>query len=95
LSQNEKSANTRPPAPTAQLKQTAICGAQSVRAKEYLQSVVRKGQLDFIPQERMRPVAFPFSSIKLIAERASFTLQVPHEIRGQRSDAHTHWGLNE
>lgn len=35
--------------------------AQSVRTHEYLQAVARKGQLDFIPQERKRPVVCPVS----------------------------------
>ena len=33
----------------------------SVRTHEYLQAVARKGQLDYIPQERKRPVASPDS----------------------------------
>jgi hypothetical protein len=31
-----------------------------VRTFDYLEAVARKGQLDFIPQERQRPAAIPF-----------------------------------
>jgi hypothetical protein len=69
--------------------------SQSVRTLEYLQSVARKAQLDFIPQERKRPVAARASSKKLIEERTSATAQAFQELRGQRCDAYYHWGLNE
>jgi hypothetical protein len=56
---------------------------QSVRTHEYLQAVARKGQLDYIPQERKRPVALPLSPIELIVEHASTTAQVIQEVHGQ------------
>jgi len=37
---------------------------QSVRTREYLEAVARKAQLDFIPQERKRPVASALSSMR-------------------------------
>jgi len=55
----------------------------------------RKAQLDFIPQERKRPVSSRASSMKLIAEHAGTAAPVLHELHGQRYDAYSHWGLNE
>jgi hypothetical protein len=55
----------------------------------------RKAQLDFIPQERKRPVSSRASSTKLIAEHAGTAAPVLHELHGQRYDAYSHWGLNE
>jgi len=69
--------------------------SQSVRTREYLQAVARKGELEFISQKRKRPVAAPVSSTWLIAERASSAPQVFYEIHGQRYDVYSHWGLNE
>lgn len=40
--------------------------SQFARTSAYLQAVARKAQLDFIPQERKRPVASGAPSIKLI-----------------------------
>jgi hypothetical protein len=51
--------------------------------------------LDFIPQERKRPVSSRASSTKLIAEHAGTAAPVFHELHGQRYDAYSHWGLNE
>ena len=55
----------------------------------------RKTQLDFIPQERKRPVSSRASSMKLIAEHGDTAAPVLHELHGQRYDAYYHWGLNE
>jgi hypothetical protein len=45
-------------------------GSQAVRTQEYLKAVARRGQLDFVPQERKLP-AEPSASFTLpIAERA-------------------------
>jgi hypothetical protein len=68
--------------------------SQSVRTLKYLQAVARKGQLDFIPQERKRPVASPTSSIELFAEPGA-TTQALQKRYGPRYDAYCHWGLNE
>ena len=67
----------------------------NVRAFESLRAVARKGQLDFISQERKRPVSSRASSMKLIAEHAGTVAPVLHELHGQRYDAYSHWGLNE
>ena len=40
-------------------------------------------------------IAFPISSVRLIAERASSTAQVLHELYGQHYGAYYHWGLGE
>ncbi|MGD1088428.1 MAG: hypothetical protein ABR955_06845 [Verrucomicrobiota bacterium] len=69
--------------------------SQSVRTLDYLQAVARKGQLDFIPQERRRPVAPPASSFALITEPAGATAQALQKRCGPRYDAYYHWGLNE
>jgi hypothetical protein len=72
--------------------------SQSARTFEYLQAVARKGQLDFIPQERKRPVASPAASVGLITEATGATAQALQEHCGPRYDAYTHWdhwGLNE
>jgi hypothetical protein len=58
------------------------------------QAVTRKTQLDFIPQERKRPVASPVST-KTIAKRANSTMQALQKPCGQRYDGYRHWGLNE
>jgi hypothetical protein len=55
----------------------------------------RKAQLDFIPQERNRPVSSRASSMKLIAEHAGTAAPGIHELHGQRYDTYSHWGLNE
>jgi hypothetical protein len=64
--------------------------SQSVRTREYLQAVARKGQLDFIPQERKRPVASPADSIALIAEPGGTTAQALQKRYGPRYDAYYH-----
>jgi hypothetical protein len=64
--------------------------SQSVRTLEYLQTVARKGQLDFIPQERKRPVAAPAFTFDLIAEPAGTTAQALQKRYGPRYDAYYH-----
>ena len=61
--------------------------SHSVRTQEYLQAVARKGQLDYIPQERKRPVAFPVSPMDLVVEQAGTAAPVLQEIQGQRCDS--------
>jgi hypothetical protein len=46
----------------------------SVRTLEHWRTVARKVQLDFISQERKRPVSSRASSIRLIAERGGTTV---------------------
>ena len=46
-------------------------------------------------QEREQPIAFSVFPNKLIPERAGTTTQVLDEIRLQRDEPHSHWGLNE
>ena len=48
-------------------------GSQFVRTLAYLQAVARKAHLDFVPQERKRPLACPASTVDLIAESADAT----------------------
>jgi hypothetical protein len=50
--------------------------------------------LDFIPQERQRPVTSPASSIALITEPASATAQARQKLYGPRYDSYYHRGLN-
>jgi len=69
--------------------------SHSARTFEYLQAVARKGQLDFIPQERKRPVISPASSIELITELASATAQARQKLYGPRYDVYYHRGFNE
>jgi hypothetical protein len=66
--------------------------SQSVRTIQYLQSVAHKGQLDFIPQERKRPVTSPASRI---GSAAGTTAQALQKLYGPRYDAYYHRGLNE
>ena len=67
----------------------------NVRTIEYLQAVARKAEVDFIPNERKRPVASRVSAIKLIAEQASPTSKEFQELHGRPYAAYYHSGLNE
>ena len=67
----------------------------NVRAFESLRAVARKGQLDFISQERKRPVSSRASSMKLIAEHAGATAPLRDGLHSQRYAACPHCGLNE
>jgi len=67
----------------------------NVRTIDCLRAVARKGQLDFISQERKRPVSSRASSMKLIAEHAGATAPVRDGLPGQRYAAYPHGGLNE
>jgi hypothetical protein len=69
--------------------------SQFVRTFEYLQAVARKAQLDFVPQARKRPAAWPASSVDLAAEPSSATATQLQALYGRQSDAYYHWGLNE
>ena len=62
----------------------------SIRTFEYLRAVARKGQLDFISQERKRPVSSRASSMKLIAEHAGATAAVHDGLDSQRYAACPH-----
>jgi hypothetical protein len=53
------------------------------------------GQTGSNSQEREQPIAFSVFPNKLIPERAGTTSQVLDEIRLQRDEPHSHWGLNE
>lgn len=53
------------------------------------------GQIGCNSQECEQPIVSPVLTIKLIPERASTTTQVLEEIRLQRDEPHSHWGLNE
>jgi hypothetical protein len=66
-----------------------------VRTVEYLQAVASRAQLDFIPQERKRPVPFDATESELIAEPGSATAQALKELYGQQHDAYYRWRLNE
>ncbi len=67
----------------------------SARTFEYLQGVARKGQMDFIPQERKCPVTASASSIGWITEPASATAQARQKLYGPRYDAYYHRELNQ
>jgi len=67
----------------------------NVRTIDCLRAVARKGQLDFISQERKRPVSSRASSMKLIAEHAGATAPVRDGLPSQRYAAYPHGGLNE
>jgi hypothetical protein len=53
------------------------------------------GQVGGNSRECEQPIAFSVFPNKLIPERASTTTQVLDEIRLQRDEPHSHWGLNE
>jgi hypothetical protein len=53
----------------------------SVPTFEHLRTMARKVQLDFISQERKRPLSSRASSIRLIAERGAPLLPPDHEIQ--------------
>jgi hypothetical protein len=67
----------------------------NVRTIDCLRAVARKGQLDFISQERKRPVSSRASSMKLIAEHAGATAPLRDGLHSQRYAACPHCGLNE
>jgi hypothetical protein len=66
--------------------------SQLVRTLEYLQAVANRAQLDFIPQQRKRPIASTASSMERIAEPGSATAQALQELYGQPYDAYSRWG---
>ena len=53
------------------------------------------GQVGCNSQECEQTIAFPVFPKKLIPEQASATTQVLDEVRLQRDEPHSHWGLNE
>jgi hypothetical protein len=73
---------------TAMIGVTELLDSQSVRTFEYLYALARKGQLDFIPQERQRPIAFPTSSLERIAEPAGAAAQAFQKLYGPHYDAY-------
>jgi len=68
---------------------------QSVRTLGYLQSVARKAQLDFIPQECPLPVPCTAASIKSVAPGAGAAAPAFPELYDQLYDCHVRDGLNE
>jgi hypothetical protein len=58
-----------------------------VRTVEYLQAVASRAQLDFIPQERKRPVPFDALGAELIAEPGSATARALKELYEQDHEA--------
>ena len=66
--------------------------SKSVHTREYFQDVARQGELDFLPQERLRPF---ISAMKLITERASPPVQTLLDLCDLPYRAYSHWGLNE
>jgi hypothetical protein len=71
-----------------------LIDSQSVRTLEYLQGVARKARLDYIPQERKRPVATSVL-IRSIVEGSATNDRTLPELYGLRHDGYYHWGLNE
>jgi hypothetical protein len=69
--------------------------SQFVRTVEYLQAVASRAQLEFIPQERKRPVLFDATETELITEPGSLTAQALKELYGEQQDVYYRWGLNE
>ena len=53
------------------------------------------GQVGCNSQECEQPIVFSIFPNKLISERAGTTTQVLDEMRLQRDEPHSHWGLNE
>jgi hypothetical protein len=83
LSQNKNSAGTQPSVPAASSNQTAIAASPS-RAE-----VTRSAYAFYLTQGASSV------SMKLIAERASMSTPVFHEIRAERYEAYAHGGLND
>jgi hypothetical protein len=69
--------------------------SRPARTFEYLHAMARKGQLDFIPQERRCPVTSSAFPPGLFAESASAAAQARQKLYGPRYDAYYHRGLNE
>jgi hypothetical protein len=73
---------------------TALIGVDEpldarVHTLEYLQSVARMAQLDFIPKERKRSATVPTSRSPLLAEPADSAVPGFPELYGKRYDAYT------
>lgn len=62
--------------------------SESLRTIKYLEGVARKGQLDFIPQERQRPVVSLGSPARQPASTTALALQKRY---GPRYDAYYRW----
>ena len=80
---------------TALIGVTELLDSQSNRPLQYLQAVASKGRMDFIPQERQRPVVSPAACGGPAAEPASATLQALNQRYGPRYDAYCHRGLGK
>jgi hypothetical protein len=68
--------------------------AHAARTFEHLQAVARKGELDFIPQERKRPASASAAAFGLGREPANVTAQMRQKLYGPRYDAYCHRGFN-
>jgi hypothetical protein len=73
---------------TALIGVTDSLDSESLRTIKSLEAVARKGQLDFIPQERQRPVA---SLAAPTGQPASTTALALQKRYGPRYDAYYHW----
>jgi hypothetical protein len=80
---------------TALVGVAELMDSHSARTFEYLQAVARKGQLDFIPQERKCSVTSPPYSIGPITEPGSAAAHRRQKLYGPRYDAYYHRGLNQ
>ena len=56
---------------------------QSLRTFDYLEAVARRAQLDFIPDERVRPAASPPAVTKPVAGRSRLRVRSVPEVPGQ------------
>ena len=65
---------------------------QSIRTFGYLEAVARKAQLDFIPDERRRPVTSLAPSAKLTAKRAGL---ITESLPGLSTNGYNHCGLHD
>jgi hypothetical protein len=68
---------------------------QSLRTFDYLEAVARKAQLDFIPDERLRPDASLPAAAEPVAGRIRLRTRSIPEVPGQFDDGYNHCGLHE
>jgi hypothetical protein len=71
----------------------AVSTAKPAKANQVVDTIKETGGGN--SRECEQPIAFSVFPNKLIPERASTTTQVLDEIRLQRDEPHSHWGLNE
>ncbi|MGA3269132.1 MAG: hypothetical protein ABSE16_20240 [Verrucomicrobiota bacterium] len=82
---NEKSAHTQPTASAARSKQTAMAVSSS-------RDEVARARAIYL---HLNHCAASILSMRLITEAASSATQAFHEVKHERYDVYSHWGLNE